>query len=71
LIKQQREQIKCEELSEQSTQQRASLFCFSPQSDILKAVCKSVLSPSPHPENTIAELENAQKRTARPLKVTE
>lgn len=72
MIKQQTDQIKREELSEQSTQQRTSLFYFFPQGDhILNVAYKSGLSPSPHPEDSVAELENAQKKTARFMKDTE
>ena len=70
-MKQQRDQINREELSEQSTQQRTSLFYF-PQGDrILNVAYKSGLSPSPHAEDSVAELENAQKKTARFMKDTE
>lgn len=70
-MKQQRDQSNCEELSEQSTQQRTSLFYFFPQGDhILNVAYKSGLSPS-HAEDSVAELENAQKKTARFMKDTE
>lgn len=64
------EQVSCEEFSEQSTQQRTSLFDFlSLWSDcVLNFVYARGLSPSPHPESNRAELENAQKKRARFMK---